>query len=83
MIHRSRVPIAIAVVVLLLLVVPGTALAGKKAKKKKADPYAEFVWPAPPDPARIKLEAILTGRADVEAPSKFKRALLGGSPQSP
>ena len=47
------------------------------------DPYAEFVWPPPPDEARIKLEAIYTGRADVEAKSKWKRRLMGASPQEP
>lgn len=58
----------------------------KKKKKKQAeaeDPYAEYVWPPPPDEPRIKLERILAGRADVEAGSKWKKKLLGASPQSP
>jgi hypothetical protein len=45
------------------------------------DPYAEYVWPPPPDEARIKLEAVIAGRVDVEARSKLKRMLIGASPQ--
>ena len=61
-------------------------LAKKKKNKKenevKADPYAEYVWPPPPDVPRIKLTDVISGRADVEASSKFTKALLGASPQS-
>jgi DNA-binding beta-propeller fold protein YncE len=75
---------------LALLVVLSSATAeaaAKKGKKKGAkseteDPYADFVWPPPPDKGRIKLEEILSGRGDVEAESKLKRTLLGASPQS-
>ena len=55
----------------------------KKEKNKDEDPYAEYVWPAPPDEPRIKLEEVITGRADVEGESKFKKMLIGASPQSP
>lgn len=45
--------------------------------------YREYVWPAPPDKARIRLVDILTGRADVEVESKLQRALLGSGPANP
>ncbi len=47
------------------------------------DRYAAYVWPAPPDRARIRLVDILTGRADVEAGSRLQRTLLGAGPTSP
>jgi len=57
---------------------------GRKQRKAEAeDPYAEYVWPPPPDQARIKLETVIRGRADVEAKRGFARRLLGASPQSP
>lgn len=65
---------------------PAMAKGKDKAKNKKEqteDPYAEYVWPPPPDKARIKLEGIYSGRADVEAESKFKKFLIGASPASP
>lgn len=58
---------------------------GAKKDKKKSDaddPYAEYVWPPPPDEARIRLEAVIAGRADVVTESKLKRKLLKGSPQT-
>jgi hypothetical protein len=55
----------------------------KQRKAEAADPYAEYVWPPPPDTARIKLERVIRGRADVEPRSGFARKLLGASPQSP
>ena len=57
---------------------------GRAADKdsKNADPYAAYVWPAPPDKPRIRLTAILTGRADVEGTSSLSRLLIGASPQS-
>jgi DNA-binding beta-propeller fold protein YncE len=60
------------------------ALAKKKKESKEAkeNPYAEFVWPPPPDDPRIQLTAVISGRADVEATSKLKRSLLGANPQS-
>ncbi len=45
--------------------------------------YAEFVWPPPPDEARIRLDDIIWGRADVQAKSGLQRALLGAQPQNP
>lgn len=64
----------------------GADAARKKDKEKKAaeaDPYAEYVWPPPPDEARIRLVDVIAGRLDVEAESKWKRALMGASPASP
>jgi DNA-binding beta-propeller fold protein YncE len=43
--------------------------------------YDEYVWPPPPDPARIKLEDVVLGRAETLAKSRFQRALLGSSPR--
>lgn len=70
-----------------------TALDAARAARKKdqdrapevaqEDLYADYVWPPPPDEARIRLAAVLSGRADVEADSRLKRVLLGASPQSP
>ena len=54
---------------------------GAKGKSPDPDPYAEYVWPPPPDEPRIKLEAVLSSRADVEAKSKLRRMLIGASPQ--
>ena len=58
---------------------------GKKRKgpRKAEDPYAEYLWPPPPDPPKIKLEEVLTGRVDVETESRFQKILLGASPRSP
>lgn len=65
---------------------PDCALAQKTKKKKDKpaeDPYARYVWPPPPAEARIRLETILTGRADVEASSSFKKTLVGMTDTSP
>lgn len=61
----------------------GPADAAKKEKQPEEDPYAEYVWPPPPDVPRIKLERIIRGRRDVEAKSRLGRWLIGASPQSP
>ncbi len=45
--------------------------------------YAEYVWPPPPDEARIRLDDIIWGRGDVLAKSGLQRALLGSAPQNP
>lgn len=60
-----------------------SASAADKEKKKTEDAYAEYVWPPPPDQARIKLVDIIDERSDVEAESKFKKLLIGAGPQSP
>lgn len=70
---------------LVVLLAHDEAAAKKKKKKDDSadDPYAEYVWPPPPNPARIKLERVIAGRTDVEGSSKLRKALLGASPQSP
>ena len=45
--------------------------------------YAEYVWPPPPDEARIRLDDIIWGRGDVQAKSGLQKALLGAAPQNP
>ena len=56
----------------------------RKKDPSAKDPYAEYVWPPPPDKARIKLEAVILGRADVEGKkSSWKKRLIGASPQQP
>jgi len=69
-------------------VTPGVALllASLTAGCASAPPkinYAEYVWPPPPDRARIQLKDVVLGRADTLAKSRFQRALLGSSPQGP
>ncbi len=83
--RRSRTT---PVVILLLAVALGPATvpgAEKKDKRGKrtaaADPYAEYVWPPPPDEPRIKLEAVISQRADVEARTRLRRMLIGSSPE--
>lgn len=55
----------------------------KKKGQEKEDPYAEYVWPPPPDKARIQLEGIYSQRSDVEAKGRLKKALLGASAENP
>ncbi|MFQ5349299.1 MAG: hypothetical protein ACE5EG_02520, partial [Thermoanaerobaculia bacterium] len=66
-----------------LLLWPGAELEARKKGKQKTDEdrYAEFVWPPPPDKARIKLEAVIHERADVEARTRLRRKLIGSSPR--
>lgn len=76
--------VALALGLALGLGAAGEAAARKKDRNKAGeDPYAEFVWPPPPDTPRIKLEAVITGRADVEGGTKWKRRLLGTSDLTP
>lgn len=86
MMKRSfRISLVLVAAMTVALVGDGDAMAKKKKKKSEkpaVDPYAEYVWPPPPDEARIKLDAIILGREDVEAKGKFKRALLRSGPQS-
>jgi sugar lactone lactonase YvrE len=75
--------LALLALVSMLALLPAESVAKKDKKKGESkDPYAGFVWPPPPDEARIKLETIIAGRADVVARSEFKRKLLQGSPQT-
>jgi len=83
---QRRALAALSLILLVLVSAGAFDAAAKKGKKSKAaqeDLYAAYVWPAPPDPPRIRLQAVLHGRRDVEADSKLKRVLIGASPQSP
>ena len=76
----------VAILGLSLLLTSGLASAAEKQKRKaeSEDPYAEYVWPPPPNEPRIKLERIITGRKDVEGGgSKMRRFLIGASPPGP
>ncbi|RMF82873.1 MAG: hypothetical protein D6739_08025, partial [Nitrospirae bacterium] len=75
-----RHPAARLILVALTLSLAGCASTGRRPAE---DPFAEYVWPPPPDTPRIRLETILTGRADVEGESRFRKALIGAGPQSP
>ncbi len=77
----DRYTIVFIMLSLLFASTPGEAGRKKNKREGKADPYAEYVWPPPPDEPRIKLEQIITGRIDVEARSRFRRKLMGTSPQ--
>ncbi|MBD3867893.1 MAG: 6-bladed beta-propeller [Acidobacteria bacterium] len=80
---RSRTTIlTLAILFLVTTQAQGPALAGKKKKNDNSDPYAGIVWPPPPDQGRIKLDKIITHRADVVAKSKFRRALMKSSPKT-
>jgi len=68
---------------LLSLTLLGACRTIQPETKEQGDPYARYVWPPPPDTPRIRLATILTGRGDVEASSRWQRALLGASPHSP
>lgn len=72
---------------LAVLLLSTSALSGKQKKsdaaKENQDPYADYVWPPPPDRPRIKLERVILGRTDLEGESKFAKALIGASPKSP
>ncbi|MHC4925567.1 MAG: 6-bladed beta-propeller [Planctomycetota bacterium] len=80
----TRIAIALVTITWSFAMVTDPSEAKKKdgKKKQKEDPYAEYVWPPPPDEARIKLEAVIAGRADVVAKSGFRRSLLNASPQA-
>lgn len=74
---------AFAAFVASVLACAGCASTGSPEIEPEADPFAEYVWPPPPNDPRIKLVEVITGRRDVEASSKLQRSLLGASPQSP
>lgn len=77
----------LAALMLLFILLPVAEAAQKKDKKGKkgaetSDPYAQYVWPPLPDKPRIKLETVISGRKDVEGESKWKKILIGMSPES-
>lgn len=81
--RRRSIALPLALVLILPVLLPGdTAAAARDQRNRDEDPYAEYVWPPPPDEPRIKLEAVIGGRLDVEGESKLKKLLIGASPQS-
>lgn len=76
-------PILAASAVVLSLLISTGIEAAPKPRAAAADPYAAYVWPPPPDVARIRLTGIVTKRSDVEASSRLAKALAGASPQGP
>ncbi len=72
---------AILPIALLAVLAAGCATTAPSDPKK--NPYAEYVWPKPPDEPRVGLTDILTGRIDLEGESRLQKALLSASPASP
>jgi len=60
-----------------------TTMPTRQAGKTAAPDYSAYVWPPPPDEARIRLVDIIHGRMDVEPRSSFEKTLIGSSPRSP
>jgi hypothetical protein len=85
MTHRRLPAALLAAVACLLLtaVAPDAGAAARKQKKAPEDPYADYVWPPPPDRARIKLDTVIEGRRDVEGRSRLGKLLIGASPEGP
>lgn len=90
--RRPRTPSALPALLSAVLLAPLLAAAADAAEGPKqkargrgaaADPYADYVWPPPPDSPRIRLEAVLSSRADVEGESKLAKLLIGASPKGP
>lgn len=77
-----RLTLVVGLCSALLAAMPAGAKDKKKAAPAKGDPYADYVWPSPPDPPRIKLDTVIVGRADIEGESKLAKALIGVSPKT-
>jgi sugar lactone lactonase YvrE len=80
--NRCELTTIVILLIAFSLAIPAAGGGGKRGGSGENERYATQVWPAPPDQPRIRLRAILTGRADVEATSRFSRMLIGASPQS-
>ncbi len=76
--HKLAVTL-LAAIIASAVVLPAQA-AGKPKPEKNL--YEKYVWPSPPDEPRVRLTDVLKGRMDVEASSRFARALLGAGPQN-
>ncbi|MCP4900627.1 MAG: hypothetical protein GY906_26995 [bacterium] len=80
---HQRLGVATSLITILCLFTACGTTTTSIRNDEKEDPYAEYVWPPPPDEARIKLTDIIHGRIDVVAGSRFSRSLFGASPHSP
>ncbi len=80
---RNSILLGLMAILVLVLGIGVIEAKDKKQTEESEDLYAGYVWPPPPDEARIQLIDILDERSDVEAESKFKKALIGAGPQSP
>ncbi len=49
------------------------------APSKVVNPYAEYVWPKPPDKARIQMVGVVRSRSEVETSSVFQKILADSS----
>lgn len=68
----------------LLLAAMGCATSTPTSKSSSSkDPFEKYVWPRPPNPARIRLAGIWANRIDVEGESGFSKALIAQSDMSP
>ena len=79
---RERTVTALLLISLALVAGCATTASGPDETRPKNDPYAEYVWPPPPDEARIRLVDILSQRSDVEAEGRLSKTLMGARPQS-
>jgi DNA-binding beta-propeller fold protein YncE len=73
--------IACSLVLVLSLVSCATTGTTKKSTTVEEDPYKSYVWPPPPDEARVRLVEIIRGRPDAEEKGKLGKALFGATPQ--
>lgn len=80
--NRARTALLVVLAFMLTVTAPSSPAASKQ-RKPEANPYSEYVWPPPPDEPRIRLVDIVSKRADVEAESRFTRAMIGASPSGP
>lgn len=80
---RRPLAAALGLVLSVGLLSGGCASTGSPDRGHGADPYAQIVWPPPPDEPRIKLEEVVLGRVDVETKSSFRRRLATSVPQTP
>jgi streptogramin lyase len=75
----KKLAIVAAIGALLLPLVSCTTTGG--GTETTEDLYAEYVWPPPPDKARIRLVDVIRGRADIELDKRLDKILFGASPQ--
>lgn len=81
----SRLRLAVSTLALITATIACTTVPKGEptTTKSREDRYAEFVWPPPPDEARIRLVDIFRSRLDVAPRSGLEKALMGSSPHSP